>query len=146
MGEILAPYYDWLRALHIISVIFWMAGMFMLPRYFAYHAEYAPGSPEDQAWIARERRLLRIIVNPSMIAAWLFGLGLLSVIGVTGGWIHAKLALVFGLTVLHHVFARWRKAFERGENRHDSRFYRKVNEIPTIATIAIVILAVVEPF
>ena len=146
MSDFLAGYYDWLRALHIVSVIFWMAGMFMLPRYFAYHAECATGSDEDRAWIERERRLLRIIVNPSMIAAWLFGLGLLSVIGVTGGWIHAKLVLVLALTGLHHIFSRWRKAFARGENRRDSRFYRKVNEIPTLATIAIVILAVVEPF
>jgi len=146
MSDFLAGYYEWLRALHIISVVFWMAGMFMLPRYFAYHAEVTPGSPEDRAWIERERRLLRIIVNPSMMAAWLFGIGLLSVIGITGGWIHAKLALVVGLTGLHHLFSRWRKRFERGENRKDSRFYRMVNEIPTLATIAIVILAVVEPF
>jgi len=146
MGEVLTPYYDWLRALHIISVIFWMAGMFMLPRYFAYHSEVSPGSPEDRAWMARERRLLRIIINPSMIAAWLFGLGLLSIIGVNGAWFHAKLTLVIGLTVLHHLLSRWRKHFERGENKHDSRFYRLINEIPTLATIAIVILVVVKPF
>jgi len=146
MGEMLAPYYDWLRALHVISVIFWMAGMFMLPRYFAYHAETAPGTQEDRAWIERERRLMRIIVNPSMIAAWIFGISLVSVVGVAGGWFHAKLVLVIGLTVLHHLLSRWRKRFARGENERAARFYRMVNEIPTLATIAIVILVVVKPF
>lgn len=146
MTELLQPYYDWLRALHIISVIFWMAGMFMLPRYFAYHAEAAPGSAEDRAWIERERRLLRIIVNPSMIAAWIFGLLLAGTIGWSHGWLHAKLLFVVALTVLHHLFSRWRKAFMRGENRREARFYRMVNEIPTLATIAIVLLVVLKPF
>jgi len=146
MGDILAPYYDWIRALHIISVIFWMAGMFMLPRYFAYHAEASVGSDEDRSWIERERRLLRIIVNPSMIAAWIFGLALIAIIGWSGGWLHAKLFLVIVLTALHHVFSRWRKRFAQGENNRDSRFYRRINEIPTMATILIVLLVVVKPF
>jgi len=146
MSEALTPYYDWLRALHVIAVIFWMAGMFMLPRYFAYHAEAAGGSREDAAWIERERRLLRMIINPSMIAAWLFGLALISIVGFSGGWLHAKLLVVIALSGLHGAFARWRKQFARGENPRSSRFYRRINEVPTAATIVIVILVVVKPF
>lgn len=143
---LLAPWYDWIRALHLIAVIFWMAGMFMLPRYFAYHAETEPGSDEDRKWIERERRLLRIIINPAMIAAFLFGIMLILIIGLDHGWLHLKLVLVLALAALHGLFARWRKDFARGENRHDSRFYRMINELPTIATILIVILVIVKPF
>lgn len=141
----LAPWYDWIRALHLIAVIFWMAGMFMLPRYFAYHAETELGSDEDRKWIERERRLLRIIINPAMIAAFLSGIMLISIIGLDHGWLHLKLVLVLALAALHGLFARWRKDFARGENRHDSRFYRIINELPTIATILIVILVIVKP-
>lgn len=143
---LLVPWYDWIRALHLIAVIFWMAGMFMLPRYFAYHAEAEPGSDEDRKWIARERRLLRIIINPAMIAAFLFGIMLILIIGLDHGWLHLKLLLVLALAALHGLFARWRKDFARGKNRHDSRFYRMINELPTIATILIVILVIVKPF
>lgn len=139
--------YLWVKALHLIAVIFWMAGMFMLPRYFAYHAEAAPGSDEDRKWIEREKRLLRIIVNPAMILTWLLGVHLAFAGNWwSAGWLHAKLALVVGLTVLHIVLSRWRKAFARGENTRSSRFYRMVNEIPTLATVAIVILVIVQPF
>ena len=146
LGAVLAPYLAWIKAAHVISVIFWMAGMFMLPRYFAYHAEAVPGSEEDRKWVERERRLLRLIVNPSMIAAWLFGLMLIAIIGFDGAWLHAKLAIVLGLSALHGLYARWRKAFAAGTNRHSTRFYRIVNEIPTLAIIAVVILVIVKPF
>ncbi len=146
LGTILHPYLLWIRAAHVISVIFWMAGMFMMPRYFAYHAEAAPGSDEDRRWVERERRLLRLIVNPAMLAAWLFGLMLVAIIGFDGAWLPAKLAIVLGLSALHGFYARWRKAFAAGANRHSTRFYRLVNEIPTLAVIAIVILVIVKPF
>lgn len=118
----------------------------MLPRYFAYHAESEPGSNEDRLWIERERRLLRFIINPAMIATWVFGLSLAFSYGFSEGWLHAKLLLVIGLSVLHGYFARWRKAFMRGENSYSSRFYRLINEIPTVATVVIVILVIVKPF
>lgn len=118
----------------------------MLPRYFAYHAEVDPGSDEDKKWIERERRLLRIIINPAMIAAWIFGVSLAISYGFGEGWLHLKLLFVVGLSVLHGYFARWRKAFMRGENTRSSRFYRMINEIPTLATIFIVILVIVKPF
>lgn len=138
--------YLWVKAFHLIAVIFWMAGMFMLPRYFAYHVDAQPGSDEDRLWIERERRLLRIIINPAMIVTWILGLSLAYSYGFSDGWLHLKLLLVVGLSVLHGYFARWRKAFVRGENRHSSRFYRLINEVPTVATIAIVILVIVKPF
>ncbi len=138
--------YLWVRALHLIAVIFWMAGMFMLPRYFAYHAECAVGSAEDKAWQAREQRLLRIIVNPSMAATWVLGLMLAAHVGFDGGWLHAKIFLVLLLSAFHGLLGRWRKVFARGENQRDSRFYRMVNEVPSLFVIVIVILAVVKPF
>lgn len=146
MSEFLATHVQWLKALHIIAVIYWMAGMFMLPRYFAYHAECATGSEEDLKWQARERKILRIIINPSMIAAVLFGGLLMQVIGTIPNWLWLKLAVILGLLVLHHLLARWRKTFARGENHRSSRFYRMVNEIPSISVIVIVILAVIKPF
>jgi putative membrane protein len=142
--------YPWVKSLHLIFVIFWMAGMFMLPRYLAYHAEEAPGSDQDRKWQEREQRLLRIIINPAMIVSWIFGLWLIVILAqagmALGGWLHAKLLLVVILTVLHVMLARWRKAFLRGENTRSSRFYRMVNEIPSFAIIAIVILVIVKPF
>lgn len=146
MGAFLAPAYDWIRALHVISVIFWMAGMFMLPRYFAYHCEVETGSDEDRIWQERERRLLRIIINPSMIAAWLFGLMLIAIIGFGGIWLYAKLAIVIALSGLHGMLARWRKDFVAGRNRKSAKFYRMVNELPSVAVIAVVILVIVKPF
>jgi len=139
--------YLWVKALHIIFVIFWMAGMFMLPRYFAYHAEVAAGSPEDLVWQAREQRLLRIIINPAMTIAFLLGIALILHIGWDiGGWLHLKLALALGLGALHGFLSRWRRAFVRGENRHSSRFYRIINEIPTLSVIPIVLLVILRPF
>ncbi|GER05960.1 membrane protein [Iodidimonas muriae] len=138
--------YLWVKALHLISVIFWMAGMFMLPRYFAYHAEADIGSDEDRKWQERERKLLRIIINPAMIATWVFGISLAMSYGFSEIWLHVKLLFVVGLTLLHHGLSRWRKAFARGENSHSSKFYRLVNEIPTLSTIVIVILVIVKPF
>ncbi len=143
--------YLWVKALHVISVIFWMAGMFMLPRFYAYHVEditaHGVGSSIDETWQQREARLLRIIINPAMIVTWIFGLLLAFHAGYWHSpWFLSKFALVVGLSILHAYLAVWRKAFVRGQNRRSSRFFRLVNEIPTLATIPIVILVIVQPW
>lgn len=140
--------YLWVLALHLISVIFWMAGMFMLPRFFAYHVEAEPGSDEAARWQLREARLLRIIINPAMIAAWLLGLALVLHVGLTGqGWLHVKLLLVLALSGYHGFLSRWRRELITDQPwPRTSRFYRMANEIPTLAIIPIVILAIVKPF
>ena len=145
----LAELHDWIRALHIVSVIAWMAGMLYLPRLYVYHCDSRPGGEADAMLKVMERRLLRAIVNPAMIAAFLTGGLMLLTPGVVdwaSGWIYAKLALAIGLSAVHGWFAAWRRAFEEGRNRRSARFYRTVNEVPTVLMIAIVILVVVKPF
>jgi putative membrane protein len=145
----LTPLYPWTKAFHIVAVIAWMAGMLYLPRLFVYHCGAAPGTPASEMLKVMERRLLRAIINPAMIATVLLGVALLATPGVADwshGWLHAKLALVGGMIVLHVMLARWRKDFEADRNRRSARFYRIINEVPTILMIAIVILAVVKPF
>ena len=140
--------YDWLRALHIIAFIAWMAGLLYLPRLFVYHAETQTGSDTSETFKVMERKLLRIIMNPAMIATWLFGILMLA--GNTAlleqGWFHVKLLAVFLLTVMHMVFAYWRRVFAQDQNRHSSRYYRFMNEVPTLLMITIVIMGVIEPF
>ncbi len=139
--------YPWLKSLHIIAVIYWMAGMFMLPRYFAYHAECAQGSAEDRLWQDRERKLIRIIINPAMVVVWVLGIWLAIGLDVlTSGWMLIKLALVTGLSALHGMLSRWRKDFANGCNTRSSKFFRMVNEIPTLSVILIVLLVVLKPF
>ncbi len=149
MAALLTELYPWLKALHIVAVIAWMAGLLYLPRLFVYHADTPPGSVQSETFKIMERRLLRAIMNPAMIAVWVLG-GLLIAAPPSGGfhqgWLHAKLFLVVLLTGLHHVYGRWRKDFERDANRHPARIYRIANEIPTLLMIAIVILVVVKPF
>jgi putative membrane protein len=145
----LAAHDDWIKALHVISVIAWMAGLLYLPRLFVYHCEVEAGSAEDRRFQRMERRLLRAIMNPAMIATYIFGICLAATPGVVGpsaGWFQAKLVGVLVLTAMHGLMARWRKGFVEGRNAHPARFYRLMNEIPTLAMIAIVILAVVKPF
>ena len=140
--------YQWLVSLHIISVIAWMAGMFYLPRLFVYHASAAVGSELSETFKVMEAKLLRIILNPAMIAAWFFA-GLMMWVQpslFTDGWFHAKLLLVALMTVAHGFYARWRREFAADANTRSHRFYRFANEIPTVLMIAIVILAVVKPF
>jgi putative membrane protein len=139
--------YDWLLALHIIAVVAWMAGMLYLPRLYVYHARAAKGSELSETFKVMERRLLRGIINPAMIAAWILGLCL----AWQGhhwmeGWFHAKLALLVGMQLIHAALARWRRAFAEDANTHSDRFYRFMNEVPTLLLIGIVILAVVKPF
>ncbi|MEQ8282326.1 MAG: protoporphyrinogen oxidase HemJ [Parvibaculum sp.] len=146
--DFLAGYYVWIKALHIISVIFWMAGMAYLPRLFVYHAESAPGSDKSETFKIMERRLLRGIVNPAMIATFVFGIAMLALNpGLLWDlWMQIKLVLILAMSGLHGMFSRWRKTFERDENRRDARFYRIVNEAPPVLVIFIVLLAVAKPF
>lgn len=146
--EHLAPYYLWIKALHVIAVIAWMAGLLYLPRLFVYHADTTPGSEASETFKTMERRLLRAIMNPAMIAVFILGIVLALVVGpeVMGGWFHVKLLLVLIMAGLHMALARWRKEFENDQRPHSARFFRMVNEVPTILMILIVILAVVKPF
>jgi protoporphyrinogen IX oxidase len=138
----------WLKALHLIAVIAWMAGMLYLPRLFVYHCDAPPGSPQSETFKVMERRLLRGIINPAMVAALLFGIALLVGLPLDAwpAWLWAKLVLVLGLIALHGMLARWRKDFEADANRRPARFYRIMNEVPTVLMIGIVILVVVKPF
>ena len=149
LAATLAALYPWIKALHVISVIAWMAGLLYLPRLFVYHCDAPVGSPQSETFKLMERRLLRGIMNPAMIAAFLFGGLLLAIPGVVdwhAAWMSLKLFLVAGLAALHHVFARWRTAFAEDRNRHSARFYRIANEIPAVLMVAIVIFVVVKPF
>src|SRR5487761_889051 len=144
--------YLWIKAFHIIAVIAWMAGMLYLPRLFVYHCAAEKGSVQSETFKVMERRLLRAIVNPAMVVTWALGLTLAwmgpdSQFGwFASGWLQAKIVLVLVLSGLHGFFARWVKAFAADANRHSQKFYRIINEVPTLLMIAIVILAVVKPF
>ncbi len=142
--------YLWLKALHIIAVIAWMAGMLYLPRLFVYHAAAKPGSELSETFKTMERRLLKLIINPAMIATWLLGLSLIWLMGkdafVQSGWLHAKLVLVLAMTGLHGFFAGLVKQFNTDRNQRSQRFYRIINEIPTVLLVVIVVLATVKPF
>jgi putative membrane protein len=145
----LAPAYQWIKAFHVISLIAWMAGMFYLPRLYVYHCDLCPGSAESERFKVMERRLLRQIINPAMIATWTFGILLVLTPGVidwSWGWWHVKLASVIALSALHGSFAGWRKDFLQDRNRRPQRFYRIANEIPTILVMLIVIMVIVRPF
>jgi protoporphyrinogen IX oxidase len=137
----------WVKALHIISVIAWMAGMLYLPRLFVYHAEAARGSEASETFKVMERRLLTAIVNPSMVLVFLTGFTLVYLTGDwRDGWWQAKFILVLGLAGLHGYFARCVRSFAEDRNERPARFYRFLNEAPTILMIFIVVLAVVKPF
>jgi putative membrane protein len=145
----LIPLYPWIKALHIISVVAWMAGLLYLPRLFVYHVSAAPGSEMSETFKVMERRLLRGIMNPALVMTYSFGILLALTPGVVDwhqGWIHSKLALVVVLTAMHYACMRWRRDFAVDRNLHDAKFFRIVNEVPTVILIAIVILVVVKPF
>lgn len=148
MQEFLLNHYLWIKALHIISVIAWMAGLLYLPRLFVYHVDAKKGSVQSETFKVMERRLLKLIMNPAMIAAWVFG-GLMLYANTalfSSGWIHAKLTLVVLMTGFHHALLAWLKKFAKDENTKSTKFYRFANEVPTLLMIAIVLLAVVKPF
>src|SRR3954471_20801381 len=128
--------YLWLKAFHIIAVIAWMAGMLYLPRLFVYHCDAPVGSQQSETFKLMEWRLLKLIINPAMIATWLLGLALIWQMGKDGfvhaGWLHAKLALVIAMSVVHGFFVRWVKDFAADRNSHSQKFYRIINEVPTV--------------
>ena len=144
--------YEWIKAFHIIAVISWMAGMLYLPRLFVYHCAAEKGSVQSETFKVMERRLLRAIINPAMIATWVLGLTLAwlgpdSRYGwFASGWLQAKLVLVLVLSAAHGLFARWVKDFAADRNRHSQKFYRIINEVPTVLMIVIVLLVVLKPF
>jgi protoporphyrinogen IX oxidase len=145
----LAAAYPWLKSAHILAVIAWMAGMLYLPRLYVYHAAAAPGSDTSETFKVMERRLLRGIMNPAMIATVVFGTLLAGSPGLVDwhrGWIWVKLALVAALLAYHHLLARWRRVFAADHNRRSAIFFRVANELPTVVLIAIVVLVVVKPF
>lgn len=139
--------YLWVKAAHIIFVIFLMAGLFMMPRFFVYHQECAVGSEEDRKWIDRERKLLKIILNPSLVIVWVLGLMLMVEIGAWHfGWFHLKLLCVLGLSGYHGWISSYAKKLARGERPMKDRTLRLVNELPGVIAAVVVVLAVTKPF
>jgi putative membrane protein len=140
-------YYEWIKALHVIAVIAWMAGMLYLPRLFVYHCEAEIGSKQSETFKVMERRLLRAIINPAMVVTWGAGLWLaLESEHYRSGWMQAKFVLVLILSAVHGLLVRWTRQFAEDRNTHSQKFYRVINEIPTLLMIGIVILVVVKPF
>ena len=139
--------YPWIKALHVIAVISWMAGMLYLPRLFVYHCEAEIGSKQSETFKIMERRLLKAIINPAMIVTWLAGLYLAWAGGwFSAGWFHGKLLLVLAMSAAHGFFVRWVKDFAADRNVKSQKFYRIINEVPTVLMIGIVILVIVKPF
>jgi putative membrane protein len=139
--------YLWLKAFHVIAVIAWMAGMLYLPRLFVYHCEAEPGSRQSETFKVMERRLLRAIINPAMIATWVLGLWLAFDGGfLKAGWLHGKLVLVQILSGLHGFLTRAVRDFAEDRNVRSQRFYRIINEVPALLMVGIVILVIVKPF
>jgi len=139
--------YLWVKALHVIAVISWMAALLYLPRLMVYHCEAETGSRQSETFKIMERRLLRFIATPAMVAVWLTGLWMIYEAGLLReGWLHGKLVLVLGLSAVHGLNAKWVKDFAADRNRRLPRFYRLMNEVPTLLMIGIVILVIVKPF
>ena len=147
LRDSLANYMDWFLAAHIIAVIAWMSGMLYLPRLFVYHTETTPGTAESERFKVMERKLLRAITNPAMIAVWILGPLLAWLTGAyLDTWLHIKFTLVILMSAMHGMFAANVKAFARDERPHTQRYYRIANEIPAVLMVLIVILVVVKPF
>ncbi len=145
----MGDYYEWFKALHVISVIAWMAGMLYLPRLYVYHADAEIGSDKSETFKIMERRLLRAITNPAMIASFIFGGLMLATPGAIDwsmGWIWVKIAMIVAMSGIHGLLARWRRDFEADRNVRPAKFYRMWNEAPTIPLIVIVIMVIVKPF
>ena len=137
------------KALHVISIIAWMAGLLYLPRLFVYHCTAKPGSDKSETFKIMERRLLRAIMNPAMIASYIFGILLLWELGSSvweAGWIHIKTASVIGMTIVHMKMAKWRKDFELDQNQKSEKFFRVMNEVPTVLMIIVVFMVILQPF
>ena len=150
MLDFLTSAYPWILSLHIVSVISWMAGMFYLPRLFVYHAETAPvGSEQSEIFKVMERKLIRAIINPAMMATWIFGLCLVFTPGIidwSSIWPWVKSAMVIGMSAFHGWLSARRKEFERDENTRSGRTYRLSNEIPTVLMLVIVFMVIPKPF
>jgi putative membrane protein len=147
--SLLVPFYPWIKAFHTVSVIAWMAGMLYLPRLFVYHCDAPRGSAESERFKVMERRLLKQIMTPAMIAVWSFGALLALTPGVidwAAGWWHVKLLLVLLMSGFHGALSRWRRDFLEDRNTRPPRFYRIANEIPTLLMVGIVVMVVVKPF
>lgn len=145
----LAYAYPWLKALHLISLIAWMAGLFYLPRLYVYHCALARGSSESERFKVMERRLLKQIMNPAMIATWGFGVLLILTPGAAdwaAGWWYVKLAMVLLMSGFHGASSKWRREFLEDRNRRSHKFYRLANEVPTVLMVVIVIMVIVKPF
>jgi putative membrane protein len=139
--------YPWAKAIHVVAIIAWMAGMLYLPRLFVYHCNAEPGSKQSETFKVMERRLLTIIMNPAMVVAWVFGLWMEIEAGLHSmGWLRLKFALVVVMSAVHGFFVRCVREFGQDQNQHSQKFYRAINELPTLLMIGIVILAVVKPF
>ena len=142
--------YHWIKAFHIIAVISWMAGMLYLPRLFVYHCRVSPGSEASELFKVMEHRLMRFIMAPSLTLVWFLGLWLVwftnALNPVNGTWMHWKLTLVFAMSGLHGLFAKYRKAFARDERPKSEKYFRILNEVPAVLMVIIVILVVVRPF
>jgi putative membrane protein len=143
--------YEWIKALHVIAVIAWMAGMLYLPRLFVYHCDAEAGSKQSETFKVMERRLLKAIIDPAMAMTWILGVWLAYLLFKDGGfskahWLHGKLLLVIAMSGLHGFLARCVKDFAADRNRRSQKFYRLINEVPTVLMIGIVILVVVKPF
>ncbi len=144
MGEI--EIYSLVEILHIVAVISWMAGLLYLPRIFVYHSQVLPNSESDKIFQIMEKKLLRFIMNPAMIIVICCGLYMANEIGFDQAWLHAKITIVAILAIFHHFLGKWRKDFAKGQNKKSQKFYRMINEIPTIGMILIVTLVVLKPF
>jgi putative membrane protein len=148
MWDWIVAHIQWVMALHVISVIAWMAGLLYLPRLFVYHADAEQGSVQSETFKVMERRLYRGITTPAMVAAYLFGLVMIfaGVVDWSQKWPWVKAAAVLALSALHGILGRYRRAFAEDRNEHPSRFFRSINEIPTLLMIVIVIMVIVKPF
>ncbi|MGB3867637.1 MAG: protoporphyrinogen oxidase HemJ [Xanthobacteraceae bacterium] len=139
--------YEWIKAFHVIAVISWMAGMLYLPRLFVYHCAAEVGSKQSETFKVMERRLLKAIINPAMIVVWVLGLYLAWDGGwFMSGWFHVKLFLVLVLSGVHGLFSRWVREFGQDRNTRSQKFYKIINEVPTVLMIGIVIMVIVKPF
>ena len=141
--------YPWTKALHVVAMVAWMAGMFYLPRLYVYHCDTVPGSAESERFKVMERRLFKQIINPAMIATWGFGIILVLTPGIidwSWGWWHVKLFGVLLLSGFHGALSRWRRDFVQDRNMRSQRFYRIANEIPTALMLIIVVMVIVRPF
>jgi putative membrane protein len=141
-------WYDWLKALHVISVIAWMAGMLYLPRLFVYHSGVVSGSEQSETFKIMERRLLKAITTPAMFASWFFGILLLAAPGAVHAdeyWMWSKLGMLVLLEIFYFMLTNWQQQFAEDNNRHSAKFYRLVNEVPTLLMIGIVIMVIVRP-